>query len=662
MKKRNLKTRLITIFIVLISIPLALLSTIMYRESSEMMINERETTSFELMHQIDESLASFFEGYQMSVELMGGNANVKNAYYSDESKEWMFKAFKAYIEAYPEVLNAYVAYDDKRMFIYPEVALPDGYDPTVRPWYMDAKDSGGFIWTAPYITADENNKNLVISAAIPVHDFGGKFIGIFAIDLDLNSLAAKMNETKIGESGYPVLIDYDAITITHANQDLVGEEIPIPELKDFIINNDGGTFEYTWNDEKKIAFVASMESQNWKTLVTLPIEELYSQSRQLLMILLSVTVVLIIIAIVIGIVFSNALSKDMKLIIERLNLLRDGDFRSIDVKTNVGDFIEISDVINDMSSNVSMLIGNVKDVTVNVLSTTETVANNATNANISSQEVSKAVNEIATGATQQAMDADDSKHIIQNVGDSVTMLSNSIEEMIQRTDEAMKSNNIGIGVVSDLKTANVQNNESTNKTENAVNVLEQKSNDIGSIVETISSIAEQTNLLALNASIEAARAGEQGRGFAVVADEIRKLAEDSSTAADEIKKIVGDIQHESQNAVKIMSDVKLRSNKQNEAVNEVSETFTTISTAISLVNGVIEDVSKYIQNLQSQKDEIIASISSIASVSEEAAAGSEEVSASMDEQSRIVSEVSDLSVELKKLSVELEKELSKFTI
>ena len=45
--------------------------------------------------------------------------------------------------------------------------------------------------------------------------------------------------------------------------------------------------------------------------------------------------------------------------------------------------------------------------------------------------------------------------------------------------------------------------------------LGENSNQIGQIVEAISSIAEQTNLLSLNAAIEAARAGEHGRGFPV---------------------------------------------------------------------------------------------------------------------------------------------------
>lgn len=55
--------------------------------------------------------------------------------------------------------------------------------------------------------------------------------------------------------------------------------------------------------------------------------------------------------------------------------------------------------------------------------------------------------------------------------------------------------------------------ESVSQSDKVIVLLDDKSKQIGAILEVIQHIAEQTNLLALNAAIEAARAGEQGRGF-----------------------------------------------------------------------------------------------------------------------------------------------------
>jgi methyl-accepting chemotaxis protein len=69
--------------------------------------------------------------------------------------------------------------------------------------------------------------------------------------------------------------------------------------------------------------------------------------------------------------------------------------------------------------------------------------------------------------------------------------------------------------------------------------LQETLEELGSVVDAITSIATKTKLLALNATIEAARAGDAGRGFAIVASEVKKLSSDTKVAMQRAASMVG---------------------------------------------------------------------------------------------------------------------------
>ncbi len=661
MKKFSLRAKLILAFVLVITIPMLALSGIVYNITKTSYYNNMKASVAEVSTQIKNSTVNYMSIYERATKLISEDPNVKVARTNEESKTWMFKSFDSFIKEYSEVKNIYVGYKDKQMLIWPEVELPAGYDPTIRPWYTDAVAKDGFIWTAPYTDATDPSI-VVISAAKPVYNNSGSFEGVLALDLDISKIAATMNDIKVGKNGYVIVLDNNNIPFTHPNPELIGKEIPIPELKSFVENNTSGSVDYVYKGVKKIAFLTTVDELGWKILALVDESEIASQTSSLLITLAGFASLLLAIAIVVAIVFSNVILKNIRIISQYISVVSKGDFSkriNIAAKDEIG---QLSHDLNEMLDNVSGLMHNVTQATKDVLSSSNDLVGLSDRSTQAAKEVSHAVEEVAMGASKQAADSETSSKVASQMGDNIKTLTENIVAMIAQTSKASEINKSSVEAVNILRQKNIENNDATQKTEKAILQLASQSEAIGSIVQAISTIAEQTNLLALNASIEAARAGEHGRGFAVVADEIRKLAEESSKAAGEIKNIVTNIQHESSNTVTIMQEVKTRSNDQNIAVQKVESSFNSIFTAITSIQSVIDSVSKDIEVLDSSKIEILDSISSIASISEEAAAASEEVSASMQEQTAIVEEVASSAERLRDLAVTLESNISKFTI
>ena len=157
-----------------------------------------------------------------------------------------------------------------------------------------------------------------------------------------------------------------------------------------------------------------------------------------------------------------------------------------------------------------------------------------------SREVSVSADDLSKRTEQQAASLEETAAAL----DQITV---NVANSSKRADEARK-----IAVLANESAA--QSGKVVANAVDAMQKIEQSSNEISNIIGVIDEIAFQTNLLALNAGVEAARAGEAGKGFAVVAQEVRELAQRSAKAAKEIKDLIRNSSVEVQSGVKLVSE------------------------------------------------------------------------------------------------------------
>ncbi|GLC32067.1 ABC transporter substrate-binding protein [Clostridium omnivorum] len=222
--------------------------------------------------------------------------------------------------------------------------------------------------------------------------------------------------------------------------------------------------------------------------------------------------------------------------------------------------------------------------------------------------------------------------VSSEVGAFSEEVSASVEETMNEIEDTLEKAKLGqIAVNNVISSIDVVQN-TVESMKNVILELEEKSNKIKGIVDTIKGIAKTTHLLSLNANIEAARAGEAGRGFSVVAGEVKKLAENSSSSADEIDFIISEITKVTDETLNIIM-------KGIEKVNESSCVAEDAVTAIDEMMSSVERTRNISNNIhtavkdQADKNQFMISvIDDLVEVSEKVRNFNENISVNVDRQ------------------------------
>ncbi|ABS48512.1 MULTISPECIES: methyl-accepting chemotaxis protein [Yersinia pseudotuberculosis complex] len=485
-------------------------------------------------------------------------------------------------------INVYIGYADKTAIFSNPDGIPADYDPTGRPWYLQAVNAGKPVVTPPYI--DAGTQQLVVTFAWSIVQ-DGVLKGVIAADVTMGSVIANVNAIHPTDNSFGMLIGADGTIIAHPETLLTLKPLAdiAPNLNLQTLLTATVPVSTDISGSSKLLLAQAVPGTQWFTVVALDKSQATAGIHSLLTTsLVTLVIIIFISAGVIALITQRALTP-LTHIQQAMDAISSG---SADLTQRLpiegrDEVAQIARSFNQFADKLSLVMAQIRGT---------------------SESVRVAANEIAAGNQDLSGRTESAAASLQQTSAALEQISATVA---QSASAARQANNAVFSASEDAS----RGGDVITKVITTMESIEKASGKIGDITSVIDGIAFQTNILALNAAVEAARAGEQGRGFAVVAGEVRILAQRSAQAAKEIKAL---IESTVSSVASGSSQVRQASNAMTDIVSSVSD----VTTIMSEITNAADEQMRGIHEINSAVAQLDTMVQQNAALVQESTAAS----------------------------------------
>ncbi len=349
----------------LVTIPLIILSIIVYTYTSRALIETNKTRIKNISQIESENLNNIISSHTRQLELTARMGEIVDLFILDDNNmladnDWMVRetanhALETTLAESKELDNAFAANLEGKVILSGRKEFLKS-NISSKQYFADAL-SGKTVISNIIQDSDEGKKVVVI--ATPIHNEKDKVIGVLGHTLSVEYFKNKIANIKMSNQGYAYIVDAEGIILAHPDRERIGTRIENDVIYNIVkgIKNDemplAGEGTYFYRGKHKYMAYSVLPQINWVIVFAQNQTEMNEAARIVFILISLTTLGFVILSLAMSVEVSKSITEPIDQLIGTMDKAAEGDLTSKCEIESENEFGKLANNFNAMLSQLS---------------------------------------------------------------------------------------------------------------------------------------------------------------------------------------------------------------------------------------------------------------------------------------------------------------------